>query len=250
MVVVELTKVCTAVTVDVTVVNVSTRIVLVNVGVGTCKQLQMLDCCALLSPLNCAGWPLLTGTLDVLTEFALEVGFFDVVLLVFFDVETGFKEDVVFLLLVTTFLGIVETALFVLVVFFKMVMTFGVLVGFLLVEVTFLMVDDFGLLVAFFTIWIFLVVVGFFVDVAFLRVVVLFVLVFFALDVFLIDVFLLETAAFARSSKSRFLMPPLAVAELDGKSANPVDDAVLLALVIVVFENKVPLVELVAFDEE
>ena len=66
-------------------------------------------------------------------------------------------------------------------------------------------------------------------------------LVFFALDVFL-----LETA---RSSKSRFLMPPLAVAELDDKSANPVDDAVLLTLIDVVFENRVPLVEVVAFGE-
>lgn len=55
VVVVDCTRVCVAVTVDVTVVNVSMWIVLVKVGVGTCKQLQMLDCCALFNPLNRAG---------------------------------------------------------------------------------------------------------------------------------------------------------------------------------------------------
>lgn len=71
-------------------------------------------------------------------------------------------------------------------------------------------------------------VLAFFVDVTFLVLVVLITLVFFALDVFL-----LETAAFARSSRSRFLIPPLVVAVLEDKSANPVDEAVLLVL----FEN-------------
>jgi hypothetical protein len=121
----------------------------------------MSDCCALLSPLNCAGWPLLTATLDALTEFVLEVDFFnvpllvfiDVVLLIFFDVvlliifgvavlliffvvDTGFEE-------VEVFLELVELGLLVLVVFFELVLTFSVLVGFLLVEVSFLVLDDF-----------------------------------------------------------------------------------------------------------
>ena len=77
------------------------------------------------------------------------------------------------------------------------------------------------------------------VDVAFLVLIVFFVLVFLALDVFL-----LETA---RSSKARFLIPPVAAAELDDKSAKPVDDAVLLILIVVLFENRVPLLEVVAF---
>jgi hypothetical protein len=184
----------------------------------------MLDCCALLSPLNCAGWPLLMGTLDVLTELVLDVVFFDVVLLIFFDVvETGFDEVVTFLLLVTIVLGIVELDLLVLVVFLRLVLTFSVLVGFLIVAI----------------ICTFLVLLGFCVDVTFLVLV----------DFEMLDVFLLETTAFARSSKSRFLMPELAVAELDDKSANPVEDAVLLTAVVVLLENRVPLVEVVAFDD-
>lgn len=192
------------------------------------------------------------GTLDVLTELVLEVVFFDVVLLIFFDVEAGFEEVVIFLLVLTIFTGLVELGFFVLVVFFRLELTFAVVVGFLLDEVSFLVLDGFGLLVAFFTICIFLVVLAFlakvvffevlafFVDVAFLVLVVFFVLVLFALDVFLPET--------SRSSRSRFLMPPLAVAELDDKSANPVDDAVLLALVAVVFENKVAFEKVVAFD--
>lgn len=176
------------------------------------------------------------GTLDVLTELVLEVDFFDVVLLIFFDVV---EDVVVFLLLVTIFLELVELGLFALVVFFKMVLIFGMLVGFLLVEVSFFVLDDFWLVVAFFTICIFLVVVAFFVDVAFFVLVVFFVLVFFALNVFL-----LETA---RSSRSRFLILPVTAAELDDKLAKPVDDTVLLTLIVVLFENRVPLVELVAF---
>jgi hypothetical protein len=113
----------------------------------------MSDCCALLSPLNCAGWPLLTATLDALTEFVLEVDFFNVPMLIFFDVvlliifgvavlliffvvDTGFEE-------VEVFLELVELGLLVLVVFFELVLTFSVLVGFLLVEVSFLVLDDF-----------------------------------------------------------------------------------------------------------
>jgi hypothetical protein len=77
-------------------------------------------------------------------------------------------------------------------------------------------------------------VLGFFVDVTFLVLVVFLMLVVLITLVFrALDVFLLGTAAFARSSKSRFLMSPLAVAELEDKSANPVDEAVLLVL----FEN-------------
>jgi hypothetical protein len=188
----------------------------------------MLDCCALLSPLNCVGCPLLMGTLDVLTELVLDVVFFDVVLLIFFDGETAFDEVVIFLLLVTIFLELVELGLLVLVIFFELVLIFNMLVGFLIVAI----------------ICTFLVVLGFCVDVTFLVLVVFTTLVFFALDVFL-----LETTAFARSSKSRFLMPALAVAELDDKSANPVEDAVPLTLTAVLFENRVPLVEVVAFDE-
>lgn len=171
------------------------------------------------------------GTLDVLTELVLEVVFFDVVLLTFFDVETGLEEVVVF---------------------FRLLLTFAVVVGFLLDEVVFLMLDDFALLVAFFTICIFLVVLTFLVEVTFLVVlaflieVTFFELVFNVLVFFALDVFPLEIA---RSSRSRFLMPPLAVAELDVKSANPVDDAVLLALITVVFENKVSFEKVVTFDE-
>jgi hypothetical protein len=215
------------VTVDVTVVKVSWYTLLVKVGVGTCKQLQMLDCCALLSPLNCAGWPLLMGTLDILIELVLDVVFFEVVVLILFDVETGFDEVVAFLLLVTIVLRIVELGLVVLVVFLRLVLTFSVLVGFLIVAI----------------ICTLLVVLGFCVDITFLM------LVVFMLVVFALDVFLLETTAFARSSKSRFLMLALAVAELDDKSANPVDDAELLTLTAVLFENKVPLVKVVAFDD-
>jgi hypothetical protein len=183
----------------------------------------MLDCCALLSPSNCAGWPLLMGTLDVLIELVLDVVFFDVVLLIFFDVETGFDEVVIFLLLVTIVLGFAEPGLVVLVVFLRLVLTFNMLVGFLIVAM----------------ICTFLVVLGICVDVTFLMLV----------DFEMLDVFLIETTAFARSSKSRFLMPPLAVAELDDKLANPEDDAVLLTAVVVLLENRVPLVEVVAFDD-
>jgi hypothetical protein len=167
---VELTIVFTSVTVDVTVVKVSWYTFLVKVGVGTCKQLQISDCCALLSPLNCAGWPLLMGTLDVFTELVLEVDFFkvklliifDVVLLIFFDVETGFNEvvilfevetgfnEVVILFGIDTgfaevviFLEVVELGLLVLVVFFELVLTFSVLVDVLLVEVIFFVLDNF-----------------------------------------------------------------------------------------------------------
>jgi hypothetical protein len=168
------------------------------------------------------------GTLDVLTEIVLDVVFFEVVLLILFDVETGFDEVVAFLLLVTIVLGIVELGLVVLVVFLRLVLTFNMLVGFLIVAI----------------ICPFLVVLGFCVDVTFLVLVVCIMVVFFVLDVFL-----LETTAFARSSKSRFLMPPLAIAELDDKSANPEDDAVLLTAVVVLLENRVPLVEVVAFDD-
>lgn len=76
---------------------------LVKVGVGTCKQLQMLDCCALLSPLKSAGWPLLMGMLDVLTGLVLEMAFF--------VVEIGFNEVLAFLLLVVTFLVLVDLTL-------------------------------------------------------------------------------------------------------------------------------------------
>jgi hypothetical protein len=72
-----------------------------------------------------------------------------------------------------------------------------------------------------------------------LVLVVLIALVFFALDVFL-----LESAAFARSFNSRFFMLPLAIAELDDKSANPVDEAVLLVL----FENWLPVDDAVALE--
>lgn len=130
-------------TVDVTVVKASTAMLFVKVGVGTCKQLQILDCCALLSPLNSAGWPLLMGTLDVLTGLVLEVAFF--------DVETALDEVLTFLLLVVTFLVLVVVRL--VLAFFEL--------------------DDFWVLVAFFTIGILLVVLGFFVDVVFLVLVVL-----------------------------------------------------------------------------
>lgn len=181
-------------TVDVTVVNASTAMLLVKVGVGTCKQLQILDCCALLSPLNSAGWPLLMGTLDVLTELVLEVAFF--------GVETGLDEVLTFLLLVVTFLALVDLRL----------------------VLTFFELEDFWVLVAFFTIGILLVVLGFFVDVVFLMLV----------------VFLVDTTTFARSFKSRFLIPAL-----DVILANPKDDAVAPVLVDVMFEKKVPLVEAV-----
>jgi hypothetical protein len=89
-------------------------------------------------------------------------------------------------------------------------------------------------LVAFFTICIFVEVLSFPVEVTFLMLVVFLVLVvLITLVFFALDIFLLETTAFARSSKSRFLMPSLAVAELEDKSANLVDEAVLLVL----FEN-------------
>lgn len=182
-------------TVDVTVVNVSMKMLLVKVGVGTCKQLQMLDCCALLSPLNCAGWPLLMGTLGFLTEFVLEVAFF--------DVKTGFNDVLAFLLVVTTFLVLVV---------FRLVLAFFEL-------------DNFWVLVAFFTIGFLLVVLGFFVDVAFLMLV----------------VFLVDTTIFLRSSKSRLLIPVL-----DEMLANPEDDVVAID---VVFEKKVPLVEVVVLLE-
>lgn len=195
-------------TVDVTVVNASTAMLFVKVGVGTCKQLQMLDCCALLSPLNCAGWRLLMETLDVLAGLVLEVVFLDVALLVFFDVETGLDEVLAFLLLVTTTFLVLVDPRFVL-AFFEL--------------------DDLWVLVAFFTIGILLLVVlGFFVDVVFLMLL----------------VFLIDTTMFARSFKSRLLIPAL-----DVRLANPEDDAVAPVLVDVVFEKKVPLVEAVVLVE-
>lgn len=95
-------------------VNVSTKMLFVKVGVGTCKQLQMLDCCALLSPLKSAGWPLLMGTLDVLTELVLEVAFNEV--LAFLLVVTAFLVLVDLLLVVLDFL-VVNVTFLVLVVF-------------------------------------------------------------------------------------------------------------------------------------
>jgi hypothetical protein len=110
-----------------------------------------------LSPLNCAGWPLLTGTLDVFTELVVEVDFFSVELLIIFgvvlmtfvDVDAGLEEVVIFFEVETGFEGVViflepiELGLFVLVGFFEVVLTFSVLVNFLLVEVGFLVLDDF-----------------------------------------------------------------------------------------------------------
>jgi hypothetical protein len=105
------------------------------------------------------------GTLGVLTELVLEVDFFNVELLILFDVAlliifgvvlmtfvdvgTGFEEVVIFFEVdtgfeeVEIFLELVELGLLVLVGCFELVLTFSVLVGFLLVEVSFLVLDDF-----------------------------------------------------------------------------------------------------------
>lgn len=143
------------------------------------------------------------GTLDVLTELVLEVAFF--------DVGIGFDEVLAFLLVVTTFLVLVDLRL--VLAFFEL--------------------DNFWLLVAFFTIGILAVVLGFFVDVTFLMLVVFFV----------------DTARFPRSSKSRLPIPALDSAALDVTLANPADGAVLPVLIDVMFEKKVPLVEAVVLVE-